>query len=189
MLGLKRNELGTFVDSSYGDDLINRKSTFGYACFLNGGLVSWRSKLSPVVCTSTTDAEYIAACYAAMETMHLRQLLSSLGYAQNGPSQLFEDNEACIALAGDAVFRERTKHIDIRFHYLRERVRDQQIQLIKVSSLQQLANSFTKAEGANLFLAHRKKYMFDRRLVIGEIGIDNDDEEPKKQKAQLEETN
>ena len=175
MFGLKRHELGTYVDASYGDDLISRKSTMGYFCVLNGGLVSWRSKHTPVVCTSTTDAEYIAACYAAMETMHLRQLLKALGFEQSKPTPLFEDNEACIALAGDSVFRERTKHIDIRFHYLRERVRDRDIQMIKIASAQQLANSLTKAEGAILFQLHRQLYMFDRRAVTGQA---TNEEEP-----------
>jgi hypothetical protein len=168
MHGLKRNEIGTYVDASHCDDLLTRKSTMGYAVLLNGGLVSWRSKLTPVICTSTTDAEYIAACYAAMETMHLRGLLSALGFPQTGPSQMFEDSEACIALAGDAVFRERTKHIDVRFHYLRERVRNQELQMIKVASMQQLANTFTKPEGLNLFLAHRRYDTHDRRDVMGE---------------------
>eukprot|EP00961_Rhodomonas_salina_P046564 624832-Rhodomonas_salina.1 len=87
MRGLKLNELGTYVDTSHADDLITRKSTMGYQVWLNRGVISWRTKLTPIVCTSTTDAEYVSACFAAMETIHLQQLMAALGFPQEHPTQ------------------------------------------------------------------------------------------------------
>eukprot|EP00961_Rhodomonas_salina_P049607 666760-Rhodomonas_salina.1 len=75
---------------------------------------------------------------------------------------MFEDNEACIVLAGDAVHSDCTKHIDICFPYLRERVRDQMLQMIKVSSFQQLADAMTKAVGATIFICLRDEYVRSR---------------------------
>eukprot|EP00961_Rhodomonas_salina_P036366 488841-Rhodomonas_salina.1 len=72
MRGFKPNELWGYVDSLYADDEINSKSTMGYCLYLNGGLVSWKTKLSPVIALSTADAEFIASCFAC-EIMFLRQ--------------------------------------------------------------------------------------------------------------------
>eukprot|EP00961_Rhodomonas_salina_P133860 1801186-Rhodomonas_salina.1 len=67
MKGFGQHELWGYVDSSYADDEITRKSTYGYVIFLNGGPISWKVKLSPLIALSTADSEFIAACYAACE--------------------------------------------------------------------------------------------------------------------------
>eukprot|EP00961_Rhodomonas_salina_P158470 2133033-Rhodomonas_salina.1 len=84
----------------------------GYTVMLNGSVVSCRSMRQPIVALSTAEAEYIAACYAAQEIVALRTLLDSLGFRQQNPTCCYEDNQACILLAGEPVFRERSKHID-----------------------------------------------------------------------------
>jgi hypothetical protein len=85
-----------------------------------GGAISWQSKLQPTVAQSTTEAEYIAASAAAREGVYLRHLLSDLGFEQQEPTIVYEDNTGAIALAENPVHHSRTKHIDIRFHYIRE---------------------------------------------------------------------
>eukprot|EP00961_Rhodomonas_salina_P101060 1360195-Rhodomonas_salina.1 len=86
MRGFKTNELWGYVDSSYADDEISRKSTMGYCLYLNGRLVSWKTKLSPVIALSTADAKFIAACFAACEIMFLCQFLAALGFPQEDPT-------------------------------------------------------------------------------------------------------
>eukprot|EP00961_Rhodomonas_salina_P289502 3912214-Rhodomonas_salina.1 len=85
MKGFSRHELWGYVDSSYTDDEITRKSTYGYVIFLNEGPISWKVKLSPLIVLSTADSEFVEACYAACEIKFLRQLLDVLGFTQHKP--------------------------------------------------------------------------------------------------------
>jgi hypothetical protein len=132
---------------------------------LNGGPIAWKSKLSPIVCTSSTDAEYVAACMASYDIAHLRQIMDCLGFPQTDPTPMYEDNQGCIALSSDPVFRDRTKHIDVRFHFLRERVRDFEVQLIKVTTFQQLADILTKPLAYDAFFRLQLSLMTPRDKV------------------------
>jgi hypothetical protein len=151
-LGHKRNELYAYVDAAYADDVLTRKSTMGFVLMLNGAAVSWRSKRQPIVALSTAEAEYVAACYAAQEVVALRTLMGRLGFPQTDPTCVYEDNAACILLSGEPVFRERSKHIDVRFHYLRDQVRNKTMQLIACSTHQMVADVLTKPLGYVKFM-------------------------------------
>jgi len=150
--GHARNELYAYVDSAYADCPITRRSTMGYTIMLNGAVVSWRSKRQPIVALSTAEAEYIAACYAAQEIVALRTLLDRLGFRQQNPTCCYEDNQACILLAGEPVFRERSKHIDVRWHFVREATRNFILQLVPCSTHNMIADALTKPLGWVKFL-------------------------------------
>eukprot|EP00961_Rhodomonas_salina_P292586 3933059-Rhodomonas_salina.1 len=154
MRGFKPNELWGYVDSLYANDEINCKSTMGYCLYLNGGLVSWKTKLSPVIALSTADAEFIAACFAACEIMFLHQFLAALGFPQTDPTCLYEDNAAAIYLATEPGLSPRTKHIDVRFMYLVERVKARDLQLIKCPGTEMTADLLTKPLGTIKFGTH-----------------------------------
>jgi len=145
--GHKLGELYAYVDAAYADDPITRRSTMGYTIMLNGGVVSWRSKRQPIVALSTAESEYVAACYAAQEVVSLRMLLKRLGFVQDAPTCVYEDNAACILLSGEPVFRERSKHIDVRWHFVRNMVRAQQLQLVPCSTHAMIADAMTKPLG------------------------------------------
>ncbi|KAE8684024.1 hypothetical protein F3Y22_tig00111160pilonHSYRG00030 [Hibiscus syriacus] len=110
-----------YVDSDYAGDLDNRRSTTGYVFTLGGGPICWKSTVQSVVALSTTEVEYMAAAEAAKEALWLTGLVKELGVQQGGV-QLLCDNQSAIHLAKNQVYRARTKHIDVRFHKIRELV-------------------------------------------------------------------
>ena len=130
-----------YSDSDWAGDHDTRRSTTGYLFMLdNGGAVSWSSKLQPTVALSSAEAEYMAVCAAVQEAIHLRQLISDLGYMQDQPTVIFEDNQGCIAMSANPVFHKRTKHIDIRYHFIRERITSGDVELRYVATEYQLAD-------------------------------------------------
>jgi hypothetical protein len=111
-----------FADANWGNSDDTRHSIAGYIYCINGGAVSWSSKKQHVVALSTTEAEYIALTHAAKEAVWLRALFTEIydSRCAHYPVQLFSDNKSAIHLVQNNVFHSRTKHIDIRYHYIRE---------------------------------------------------------------------
>jgi hypothetical protein len=142
-----------YADASYAADVATRKSTTGWALMLAGAAVAWKSKLQPVVATSTTEAEYVALCYAALECVALRALLEFLGCPQRQATVFYEDNTAALQLSVNPVAQQATKHIAVRFHKLRELVATRVIDVTYVRTSEQLADILTKALGR---VAHRR---------------------------------
>jgi hypothetical protein len=118
-----------YSDADWGGDQDTRRSTTGYVFMLNTGVVSWASKLQPTIALSSAEAEYMAACAAVQEAIHLREFMSNIGYPQREATTIFEDNQGCIALSGNPIFHKRTKHIDIRYHFIRERIVSKEVEL------------------------------------------------------------
>ena len=87
----------------------------------------------------------MAASAAAQEAIHLRNLLSSLGYPQRGPTVIYDDNQGCIAMSKNPIQHKRTKHIDIRYHFVREAVAREEIRLCYVPTEDQVGDLLTKA--------------------------------------------
>ena len=137
--------LGGYVDSDWARDRSTRRSTTGYILTLNqSGPISWKSKLQEIVAQSSTEAEYIAAAKATQEVLGIRQTLVELGQPQQGPTHLGEDNSSTIHLSNNAVWNDRTKHIDVRFHFLRENVEMKKVLLVKVHTKENKADLLTK---------------------------------------------
>jgi hypothetical protein len=144
-----------YVDSDWGGDPVTRRSTTGYVFMMYGSPVSWSSKRQQCVALSSTEAEYIAACEAAKEAMFLMRFVNSFlpSDEQIGAVTLLEDNIGCIKVANNPEDRKRTKHIDLRYHYLRDKVTNGEIILDWVQSANQLADGLTKALSAPAFEA------------------------------------
>lgn len=128
-------ELVAFTDSDYARDLEERKSTSGYVFILSGGAVSWSSKKQPIVTLSTT-AEFVAAAAAACacQVVWMRRILEKLSHAQDGCTTVMCDNSSTIKLSKNPVMHGRSKHIDVRFHFLRDLTRDEVIELVHCGS-------------------------------------------------------
>jgi len=137
-------DLSGFADADWAGDLVCRKSTSGYVFQLESSTVSWRSKQQSVVALSSTEAEYIALCLASQEATWLRKLLESIGFKQSDATTLYEDNQGTIALAKNAKSHSRTKHIDIKYHYVRESVEEKNIKLVYCSTEGMIADILTK---------------------------------------------
>lgn len=134
-----------YCDADWANDKDTRRSTTGYLFKLAGGSISWASKLQPTVALSSTEAEYMALSAGVQEALYLRQLLEDLGYQQSAATVIHEDNQGCIALADNPIHHKRTKHIDIRYHFVRERIESEEIKVSYVPTEHQLADLLTKA--------------------------------------------
>ena len=137
-------KISGYSDANWGNDINTRRSTSGYIFYIAGGVVSWSSKRQATVALSSTEAEYMALTHATKETVWLRALLGELGFHQGDPSTIFEDNQSCIALARNPVHHARTKHIDIRHHYIREKLESGEVTLRYVNTKEMVADAFTK---------------------------------------------
>ena len=133
-----------YSDADWAGDVSSRKSRTGYVFMLGGAIVSWMSKKQPVVALSSTESEYIALSYAAQETIWLRRLVESLTVKQDAASVLFEDNQGAIALCKNPKDHGRTKHIGIRYHFVRNTVENKLVELRYCSTDQMTADAFTK---------------------------------------------
>jgi len=137
-------ELVGYCDADWGSDKDTRRSTTGYLFMLSGGSISWSSKLQPTVALSSTEAEYMAVSSAAQEAIFLRRLLDDLGFPQSGPTTIFEDNQGCIYLSENSGLQQRTKHIDLRYYFIRERIENGEVKLVYIRTDKQLADLLTK---------------------------------------------
>ena len=142
--GAGEPQLQGYCDADWGGDVETRRSTTGYVFQLAGGSVSWTRRLQRTVAWSSTEAEYMAVCAAVHEVTYLRRLLGGLGYPQMQPVTIYEDNQSCIALSVNPMQHQRTKHIDIRYHFTRERVEAGEVELVYISTNDQLADLLTK---------------------------------------------
>ncbi|XP_038719830.1 secreted RxLR effector protein 161-like [Tripterygium wilfordii] len=123
-------KLMAFTDSDYVGDLEDRKSTSGNLFLLSSGAVSWSSRKQPVVTLSTIEAEFIAAASCACQAVWLRRLLEKLEHVQEGSTVIYCDNNSAIKLSKNPVMHGRSKHIDVRFHFLRDLSKDGVVKLI-----------------------------------------------------------
>ncbi|KAM1815735.1 hypothetical protein ACFX12_000216 [Malus domestica] len=140
-----------YCDADWAGNAIDRKSTTGYCTFVGGNLVTWKSKKQTVIARSSAEAEYRAMASTACELIWLKGLLCDLGVFTAQPMTLFCDNQAAMHIASNPVFHERTKHIEVDCHYIREQVQSQVIQTHYVKSFDQLADIFTKPLASHQF--------------------------------------
>jgi transposase InsO family protein len=147
----EEQELIGYSDSDYAGDQDDRKSTSGYVFMLSAGAVSWCSKKQPVVTLSTTEAEFIAAASSACQAVWLRRILQQLGHEPRKSTTIYCDNSSTIKLSKNPVLHGRSKHIDVRFHFLRELTKDKVVELIQCSSQEQVADIMTKPLKLDVF--------------------------------------
>ena len=140
-----RNILTGWVDSNFAVDSDTRRSVTGYIMTLNSAPISWRSCRQWGVTLSSSGAEYVAASAVAQENAYLRTLLSGFDRSLLGPTCVWEDNTVCILVSENPVNRDRNRHVDVKFHFLRERVRAGEIKLYKCWGPLNVANALTKS--------------------------------------------
>ena len=148
-----------FSDADWAGDTVDRRSTTGLILKVNGCTVSWASKKQQTVSLSSAEAEYMAAGAATQEIIWLRGLLGELSFAQEEPTALQVDNQSAMAMASDDVHHARTKHIDIRHHFIRQHISEGTLRLGWVSSAEQEADILTKPLGRVLFIKLRERLM------------------------------
>jgi hypothetical protein len=148
MDGLNKDEveITIYCDSDWAGDKKECASTSGYLCFLNGNLISWRSKKQDRTAQSSTEAEYIALFHGIQEAIWVKQLLEELEFKVKGGSvKIYQDNKGAINLAENAVYSPRTKHVDIKYHFIRQAVARGEVKLEYVGTENMKADGLTKA--------------------------------------------
>ena len=137
-------QLKAFSDADWGTCPDSRCSVTGFCIFLGSSLVSWKAKKQTTVSHSSTEVEYRAMAATTSELVWLSHLLQDFGLTPDPPILLFCDNQAALHIASNPTFHERTKHIDIDCHFVREKVSDGFMKVMPIHSQHQLADLFTK---------------------------------------------
>ncbi|KAK2979862.1 hypothetical protein RJ640_002775 [Escallonia rubra] len=133
-----------YSDSDWARDVDDRKSTTRFVFYFGEAAFTWTSKKQSIVTLSTCEAEYVAATSTVCHAIWLRSLLKELSFIQDELTQIYVDNKSAIALAKNPVFHDRSKHIDTRYHFIRESIAKKQVQVKFVKSEDQDADIFTK---------------------------------------------
>jgi hypothetical protein len=143
VLGGDNCDLIGYSDADWASQM-DRHSISGYAFYVGNGAVSWSSKKQPIITLSSTESEYVALTHASKELIWLRKLIHELVQPILSPSPLNCDNQGAISLSKDATFHARTKHIDTRFHFIRQIVNSKLTSLIYCPTDDMIADIFTK---------------------------------------------
>lgn len=144
-----------YCDSDWAGDIGDRRSVSGYVVSYGGMIISWGCKKQTTVALSSTEAEYMSISDASKELLWVRALLASIGYPENSATTLHIDNKSAIALTSNPRDHRRTKHIDIRFHFIRQQILDNVIAPVYIETRRQVADILTKPLNAILFKEHR----------------------------------
>ena len=180
--GVPHIPCATFSDASWADDPDDRTSRLGYITFSWGGPIGWKSKKEKSQSLSSTQAEYQGACMAAREVVWARRLFAHLGYDMEElsipsygelteaeyqgakPCLIFEDNTGAIAMSKNPIKHGRNKHIELKYHFVRQKVAEGEVKLTFVPSEENVADALTKQLGPKKFVYFRDKTVKDFRV-------------------------
>jgi hypothetical protein len=149
-LGLKIREdnslrINAFSDADWPGCLVDRRSTGGFTVYLGSNLLSWNAHKQATVSRSSTEAEYKSLTNATVEVIWVQTIMRELGVSQSGIPCLWCDNLGATYMIANPVFHAWTKHIEIDYHFDRERVASKELDVRIIASEDQIANGFTKA--------------------------------------------
>lgn len=137
-------ELKGFVDASYSRCVDTRCSRYGGVYLMNNGPIEWKSKLQTIVALSSMEAEYIGACEFTRIGVWLRRCLSEIAFPPKQATLLGCDNKSAITFAEEFMIQNRSKHIDTKYHYIREKIKEKSISLFYVPTKEMPADILTK---------------------------------------------
>ncbi|CAJ2655949.1 unnamed protein product [Trifolium pratense] len=143
--------LEAYTDADYSGSIVDRRSTTGYCTFLGGNLVTWKSKKQSVVSRSSAEAEFRAMTQGICELLWLKSILEDLRIKSDEPMKLYCDNKSAISIAHNPVQHDRTKHIEVDRHFIKEKLDSGLICTPYVSSQGNLADLLTKGLNGNNF--------------------------------------
>ena len=150
-------ELLAYTNNDYVGNTDDRKNTSGYVFLLSGGAVSWASKKQPVVTLSTIEAEFVAATFCVCQCIWIRRVLENIGHSQSKCTTIMCDNSSTIKVSKNPVMHGRSKHIDVRFHFLRDLTKEEVVKSVHCGTNDQVADILTKPLKLEVFLKLREK--------------------------------
>ena len=137
-------QVEAYTDADWAGSMTDRRSTSGYCTFVGGNLVSWRSKKQSVVARSSAEAEFRALAHGICEALWVEKLLQELKVHSAPPIKLYCDNKSAISIAHNPVLHDRTKHVEVDKHFIKEKVERGQICITYVPTTEQSADILTK---------------------------------------------
>ncbi|QRV97073.1 Retrovirus-related Pol polyprotein from transposon TNT 1-94 [Ceratobasidium sp. AG-Ba] len=161
-----------YSDADWGSSLLDRKSISGNVFLLGGAAISWSAKKQTTVALSTMEAEYMALSHACTQALWLRQFFEELYYGADAPTLLLSDNLAALTLSVESQYHGRSKHIDIRHHFMRDVIEKRKVSTLYVPSKENLADVFTKALPAPQFSYLTNSVMGEPSAKITEVEVD-----------------
>lgn len=144
-----------YCDADWAGDLNDRKSTTRYCTFINDNIIDWQSKKQPTVALSSTEAEYMSIVEVAKEVIWMTSILTEMKQKVHKPITIYVDNQSAIKISENDTSHHRTKHIDIRHHFIRDLINDKSIVLKYIQTTEQRADIFTKALPPQTFIKLR----------------------------------
>lgn len=137
-------QVEVFTDADWAGSVVDRRSTSGYCTYVGGNLVTWRSKKQNVVARSSAEAEFRAVAHGICEVLWIKQLLEELKTTSPLPMKVFCDNKAAIAIAHNPVLHDRTKHVEVDKHFIKEKLENGLIIMPYIPTSKQVADILTK---------------------------------------------
>jgi histone deacetylase 1/2 len=155
--------VNSFSNADWAGCPNDRRSTGGFAIYVGSNLVSWNARKQATMSSSSTEAEYKSLANATAEVMWVQTLLDELGVSQSKAAVLWCDNIGATYLSANPVFHARTKHIEVDYHFVRERVAHKLLDIRFISSGDQVADGFTKS------MSTRQLEIFCRNLNLDKL--------------------
>ena len=152
-----------YTDSDWAGDKDNRRSVSGFIIYILGVPISWRSRQMRSVVLSSSEAEYVSLSEAAKEIKFIYQILMSMGMKVKTPIIVRVDNVGAIFMAENATTSQRTRHVDIRYNYVREFVEDKFLKIIFVKTSENLSDGFTKNVSGDIYEKHMPEIVTDKK--------------------------
>ena len=154
--GPENEGLMAYADSDWASDPITRKSTTGYMVKLAGCVFAWNSRAQKTVALSSTEAEYMSLSDTSRQLIWIKNLFSELGIILQ-PLPLYGDNQGSIFLSSNLVQEKRIKHVDLRYHFIRDTIETKKVELFFIEGNSNPADMFTKNLGRVKFLKFREQ--------------------------------
>jgi hypothetical protein len=161
------HELLMFSDANWGGTHTDRRSVGGGCCLFNGAAVFWHCKRQPTVTLSSAESEYMQLSIMSLLALYARNVARDIGIPVTKPTITFEDNQPAIKIATNPISSNRSRHIDIRYHSIREQVLRGNIMLIYLPTTEMIADIFTKPLGPILFQRFRN-------IILGHVPFEHD---------------